>query len=280
GVEQINYSELNSRANQVAHHLRKLTVGPEVLVGICVERSWYMVVGILGILKAGGAYVPLDTSHPKERLSLMFEDAGFKILLTQEALLESLPAHDAEVVCLDRDWDTIARMDQQNLDCEVIAENLAYVIYTSGSTGKPKGVAIEHRSTTTLMYWSREHFASERLVGVLASTSVCFDLSVYEIFVPLSWGGSVILAENVLQLPALGAAQKVTLINTVPSAMSELIGNKEIPDSVRTINLAGEPLHNDLVQRIYEAEGIKEVYNLYGPTEDTTYSTCALIKRG
>src|ERR1700730_953776 len=278
--EEVNYSELNRRANQIAHHLRKLTVGPEELVGICVERSCDMVVGLLGILKAGGAYVPLDVRHPKERLSFMLEDAGVKILLTQERLLECLPAHTAEVVCLDRDWDLIAHADKQNVDSGVVAENLAYVIYTSGSTGKPKGVAIEHRSTTTLVYWSREHFASEQLAGVLASTSICFDLSVYEIFVPLSWGGSVILAENVLQLPALAAAQEVTLINTVPSAIAELIRNTKIPKSVRTINLAGEPLHNDLVQRIYEAGGIKEVYNLYGPTEDTTYSTYALIKRG
>ena len=279
-AEQLNYSELNGRANQVAHHLQKLAVGPEVLVGISVERSCDMVVGLLGILKAGGAYVPLDATYPRERFSFMLEDAGVKILLTQERLLECLPAHTAEVVCLDRDWEIIARADTQNVDSGVVAENLAYVIYTSGSTGKPKGVAIEHRSTTTLVYWSREHFAPEQLAGVLASTSICFDLSIYEIFVPLSWGGSVILAENVLQFPALAAAQKVTLINTVPSAIGELIRNKEIPNSVRTINLAGEPLQNDLVQRIYEAGGIKEVYNLYGPTEDTTYSTYALITRG
>src|SRR5262249_25041607 len=154
------------------------------------------------------------------------------------------------------------------------AQNLAYVIYTSGSTGKPKGVGIEHRSAVTLLRWAKESYGSEALAGVLASTSLCFDLSIFELFVPLSWGGKGIVAENALMLPELAAAGQVTLINTVPSAMAELVRAKGVPRSVRTVNLAGEPLANKLAQAVYE-EGVEEVINLYGPSEDTTYSTMA-----
>src|SRR4028118_220007 len=144
--EQLTYGELNAKANQLAHHLRTLGVGPEVLVGICVERSLEMIVGLLGILKAGGAYVPLDPAYPVERLAFMLEDSAVPVLLTQQRLVDKLPQHDGEVVCLDTQWEIIAQMSSQNLACGVNAENLAYVIYTSGSTGKPKGVTIQHRS--------------------------------------------------------------------------------------------------------------------------------------
>lgn len=280
GEERLSYRELNLRANQLAHHLRKLGVGPEVLVAILIERSPEMVVGLLGILKAGGAYVPLDPAYPQERLSFIIRDAQAQVLVTQERLSCCLPTQTANVVCLDRDWEIIGHEGEQNVESGVGAENLAYVIYTSGSTGKPKGVAIEHHSAAALLYWSKEVFLSEQLTGVLASTSIGFDLSVFELFVPLSWGGTVILAENALQLPILPAAQAVTLINTVPSAIAELMRIKGIPASVRTINLAGEPLRNNMVQRLYEEEGIKEIYNLYGPSEATTYSAYALIKKG
>nr|QEO74274.1 condensation domain-containing protein [uncultured bacterium] len=278
--ETVSYRELNARANQLAHFLRRSGVGPEVRVGIAVERSVEMIVGLLAVLKAGGAYVPLDLDYPPQRVAFMLEDAQASVLLSQQHLLEHLPEHDAEVICLDSEWGVIARESAENPAAEIQAGNLAYVIYTSGSTGRPKGVAIEHRSAVTLIYWARDTFTAERLAGVLASTSICFDLSVFEIFATLSWGGSVVLARNALQLPALGAEANVTLVNTVPSAMAELVRLKGVPASVRTVNLAGEALTQELVEQVYQLGGVEQVWNLYGPSEDTTYSTFAVIESG
>ncbi|EGJ29404.1 MULTISPECIES: non-ribosomal peptide synthetase [Moorena] len=278
--KQLTYSELNSRANQLAHYLQTLGVKPEVLVGICVERSLEMIVGLLGILKAGGAYVPLDPNYPSERLAYMLFDAGVLVLLTQQSLVVSLPEHQTQVVCLDRDWDAIASLSNQNLLNEANPENLAYVIYTSGSTGKPKGVAIEHHSPVALCNWAKKIFTIEQLAGVLASTSICFDLSIFEIFVTLSCGGQVILANNALDLPNVKQADEVTLINTVPSAVTELLIIKAIPSNVKIINLAGEVFTNQLVQKLYQQESVQGVYNLYGPSEDTTYSTYTLLEKG
>ncbi len=276
GSEQLSYGELNRRANQLAHYLKQRGVGPEVLVGVCVKRSLEMVVGIMGILKAGGAYVPLDPGYPAERLRFMLEDAKAWMLLTQERLLPQLPETSAEVVCLDRDWEEISKESEGNAGAGVGPGNLAYVIYTSGSTGQPKGVAIEHRSAVTLLGWAGEVFTAADLSGVLAATSICFDLSVFELFVPLSYGGKVVMADDVLELPTLPAAQEVKLINTVPSAMVELLRLGGLPESVETVNLAGEPLAARLVEQLYELAHIRRVYDLYGPSEDTTYSTYAL----
>lgn len=278
--EQMTYEELNQKANQLAHYLRSLGVKPETLVGICVDRSAAMVVALLGILKAGGAYVPLDPTYPAERLAFTIEDSQMSVLITQNHLSELLPLHQVNTVYLDREWETISQQSIDNLINKVRPDNLAYVIYTSGSTGKPKGVAIEHRNTAARIKWAKEFFSSSQLQGVLASTSLCFDLSVFELFVTLSSGGTVIIAQNALQLPDLPAAYKVTLINTVPSAILALYRTNSIPTSVNTINLAGEPLQNTLVQKLYQLDHIQYVFNLYGPSEDTTYSTVALMPRG
>ncbi len=280
GAERLSYHDLNERANRVAHHLRSLGVGPESLVGVLLERSSRLIVSLLGVLKAGAAYVPLDPAYPRERLRLMLDDAGVAVLLTQQSLIDDLPSHDARVVCVDSDWENIAAQSSDNLLNQTLPANLAYVIYTSGSTGKPKGAAIAHRSVVTLMHWSHDFFSGGELEGVLASTSVCFDLSVFEIFVPLTCGGKVILAGNALELPTLETANEVTLINTVPSAMAELIRLGGVPDSVRVVNLAGEPLLKVLAQRIYELDHVERLLNLYGPSEDTTYSTWARIEKG
>jgi amino acid adenylation domain-containing protein len=283
----LSYRELNTRANHLAAHLRSLGVGPEVVVGICVERSWQLVAGILGILKAGGAYVPLDPAYPADRLGFILEDAQLPVVLTQRSLQSRFshrpgepPSHSTigapKIVCLDLNWDDFVRDGEKNTPPDVHAENLAYVIYTSGSTGKPKGVAVEHRSVTALVHWARAVFSDDELAGVLAASSICFDLSVFELFVPLSLGGRVILAENALQLPSLTAANEVTLLNTVPSAMKELLRVKGVPSSVRVINLAGEPLPTALVNRTYDETAVQRVYDLYGPTETTVYSTFTL----
>ncbi|NEP88105.1 MAG: amino acid adenylation domain-containing protein [Okeania sp. SIO2C2] len=276
--QKLTYSELNSKANQIAHYLQKLGVAPESLVGICIERSIEMVVGLLAILKAGGAYVPLDPSYPSARLAYTLDDAEVSVLLTSESVLDSLPEHQAKIVCLDTIGEAITNNSIDNPASQVTPENLAYVIYTSGSTGKPKGVAIEHHSPVAFCYWASQVFTFKELAAVLASTSICFDLSVFEIFVTLSQGGQVILAQNALSI--LNIKSEITLINTVPSAIRELSNINAIPDSVKVINLAGEPFSNQLVQTLYQQENIQSVYNLYGPSEYTTYTTFTLLNQG
>jgi amino acid adenylation domain-containing protein/non-ribosomal peptide synthase protein (TIGR01720 family) len=278
--QQLSYAELNRRANRLAHYLRGAGVAPEVLVGILMKRSIEMIVALLGVLKAGGAYVPLDPAYPQERLGFTLDDAGMQVLLTQQPLLDRLPENSAKVICLDADSAAIAQETETNPPCELAAGNLAYVIYTSGSTGKPKGVAITHRSAVTFIRWAAQAFSRDDLAGVLASTSICFDLSVFELFTPFSCGGTVILAENAFHLTTLEAAEQVTLLNTVPTAITELLRMDAVPESVRVVGLGGEASQNQLVQDIYALPTIEAVYNLYGPTEDTVYSTYALLEKG
>jgi amino acid adenylation domain-containing protein len=276
--EEVSYGELDRRANQVASRLQQLGVGPEVVVGICVERSVSMVVGLLGILKAGGAYLPLDAEYPRERLEYMIADAGVSVLLTQRELRERLPQQvSAHVVYLESDALSESSVDEPQ--SSLSSSNLAYLLYTSGSTGRPKAVAIEHRSAVALLSWAQTVFDEESLDGMLASTSINFDLSVFELFVPLSRGGKVIVAANALQLGELSRREEVRLLNTVPSAMRELVRSGQVPESVRVVNLAGEALSRSLVDEIYGLEQVQEVNNLYGPTEDTTYSTWERVAR-
>jgi amino acid adenylation domain-containing protein len=258
--ERISYGELNRRANRIAHRLRRLGVEPESRVGVRLRRSPDLVAALLGVLKAGGAYVPLDPNHPAERREHITHDAGVTLVLAAE---------DLEGLDDERD---------DNPDRLAGPGNLAYVLYTSGSTGRPKGCSVEHRSPVAFVSWAREAFPPEDLAGVLSATSIGFDLSVFELFVPLSAGGCVILAEDVLTLPSLPARDEVRLVNTVPSAMAELERVWGLPAGVRTVNLAGEPLRRDLVDRLY-SRGVERVFNLYGPTEDTTYSTFTLVPR-
>src|SRR5262245_23319453 len=274
--KELTYRELNWRANQLGHSLRKLGVGAEVRVGICVEQGLEMVVSLLGILKAGGAYVPLDPGYPQERLQYMEEDAELAVLLTENKFAGLFSTSRAGRICLDDKWAEIGGESGGDLGIEMDAQNLAYVIYTSGSTGRPKGVAIAHHSASVLMHWAKETFSEDEMSGVLASTSICFDLSVFEIFVPLSWGGKVIVTGNALGLSEIKTGE-VRLVNTVPSAMRELVRMKGVPGSVRTVNLAGEALQESLVEQIYELKHVERVINLYGPSEDTTYSTFASL---
>ncbi|HET6976573.1 MAG TPA: amino acid adenylation domain-containing protein [Pyrinomonadaceae bacterium] len=253
----LTYRELNNRANQLANFLKRQNVGPDVMVGVCLERSLEVVVAMLGILKAGGAYVPLDPAYPQERLSFMLDDSQASVIVTRELYADL--ADEAEI----------------DPKISVSPDNLAYVIYTSGSTGRPKGVAIQHSSAVALLAWANDVFTPEEFKGVLASTSICFDLSIFEIFAPLSSGGRVIVVADALRLPTLKSAAGVTLLNTVPSAAAELLRSGGLPKTIDTVNLAGEPLATSLVRQLYDF-GIKRVFDLYGPTEDTTYSTFAL----
>jgi amino acid adenylation domain-containing protein/non-ribosomal peptide synthase protein (TIGR01720 family) len=272
------YSQLNQQANQLAHHLRTLGVRKESLVGICLSRTSQMVVAMLAVLKAGGAYVPFDPAYPEERIHYMVQDAEVKVILTEQAYTDHF-ASGPTLVLVDQDEPEWVDEPVTNLGVPIEAEQLAYVIYTSGSTGQPKGVMIEHRNVLALLAWAKEEYSEEDIMGTLASTSICFDLSIFEIFFPLCCGGKILLAENALVLPELPYRDQVTLINTVPSAIAELLRKQAIPKQTRVVNLAGEPLAQRLVEQIYALGTVERVYNLYGPSEDTTYSTCARLKK-
>ncbi|HEV7515064.1 MAG TPA: amino acid adenylation domain-containing protein, partial [Thermoanaerobaculia bacterium] len=292
-AERLTYRDLERRSARLARRLRRLGVGPEVRVAVCLERTADLIVALLATLRAGGAYVPLDPHYPPARLALLMADAGAAVLLTREPLLERLPGHTGPLLCLEdlgAEADLLAGADagadaDADADVDIDADaprptpgNLAYLIYTSGSTGRPKAVAIEHRSAAALVDWAGRTFGPDRLRGVFAGTSVCFDLSVFEIFAPLCLGGTVILGEDGLALATHPAAAEVTLVNTVPSVLAELLAGGGLPAGVRTVNLAGEPLPGALVRQIHEKTAA-EVWNLYGPSEDTTYSTGAHISR-
>jgi amino acid adenylation domain-containing protein len=271
------YAELAARAGGMARRLLELGGGAETRVAICLERSPDLISSLLGVLAAGGAYVPIDPAYPVERRALMLEDSAAAVLVTRGRLSRDLPETGARVI--DLDVEEIPVAGGLPAGVPVLPENLAYLIYTSGSTGRPKAVAIEHRSAVALAGWARETFAAEDLAGVLAATSVCFDLSVFEVFAPLAWGGRILLAENALELPSLPYASEVRLLNTVPSAAAELVRSGGLPLSVRTVNLAGEPLPAALAARLYATRTVERVLNLYGPSEDTTYSTGSLVVR-
>lgn len=280
GDDSLTYRELDERSNRLARYLQTLGVGPETMVGVCMERTADLVLALMSVLKAGGAYVPLDIAYPAERLAFILADAQAPVVLTTRTLADRLAGVSGRLVCVDA-----LRAELADLSCDALANttcpsNLAYIIYTSGSTGRPKGVAIEHRSGCELIRWARDLYSDADLAGVLASTSICFDLSIFEIFVPLSCGGRVVLVANALALPELDASAGITLVNTVPSAMTELVRLGGLPASVRTVNLAGEPLLPQLVDQIYATGHVQRVYDLYGPSEDTTYSTGALRTSG
>ncbi|WP_212626926.1 non-ribosomal peptide synthetase [Pseudomonas sp. PP3] len=270
---QLTYRELDQQANRLAHKLIELGVGPEVRVGVAMQRSEQLLVALLAVLKAGGAYVPLDPDYPAERVAYMLEDSRALLLITQQDVAESLKVSAGTQVLLLDDIQSLIAYPQSAPVTRVTPDNLAYVIYTSGSTGKPKGVAIAHRNVLALIDWSKSVYSRDDIQGVLASTSVCFDLSVWELFVTLANGGSLIIARNALELPQLRARDQVRLINTVPSAINALHRDGQIPPGVRIINLAGEPLKQSLVEALYQQATVEHVYDLYGPSEDTTYST-------
>ena len=278
GTTCFTYAELDARANAWAAQLRAQGAGPERLVGVCLERSADLVTALLAVLKTGAAYVPLDPLYPADRLGFMCEDARVRLLISRPPLAAKLPPGDWTLV----DAATLAARPPlaEAVVCAARPENLAYLIYTSGSTGRPKATAIEHRSAVALVAWAEAVYPKAELAGVLAATSVCFDLSIFELFVTLALGGKVILAENALALPELPARGEVTLVNTVPSAMNELIRSGALPANVRVVNLAGEPLPAALADKIYATGTVEKVYDLYGPSEDTTYSTWALRVRG
>jgi amino acid adenylation domain-containing protein len=280
GGLSLTYAELNQRANRVAGLLLRKGVGPDQLVGICLERRAELVVGLLGILKAGGAYVPLDPSYPPERLQYVLQDARPSLLLTQQSVRSRLPSTSTSLICLDSDWNQIARESANNPDARALGlrpDHLAYAIYTSGSTGQPKAVAIEHRNAVNLICWARSAMPPEFFARTLQSTSLNFDLAVYECFVPLSIGASLQVVENALEV--LSSPMAVTLINTVPSTIRAILDSGHIPQTTRAVNLAGEALKKEVVDLIFQRSEVERVCNLYGPSETTTYSSWISMSR-
>lgn len=278
---RLTYTQLNARANQLARYLRTLGIGPGSTVGIFLERDLDLIVSLLGILKAGGAYVPLDPCYPVQRLQHILEDAAPKVVLTQTELKGRLPvAASPTVIAVDECSEKIATYAPLNMDAREVGIDgtcLAYVIYTSGSTGRPKGVAIEHRCTVNLICWARSAMDRETFDRTAFSTSINFDLSVYECFVPLIVGGAVQIFTDALGLTR--ETPEATLINSVPSAVKALLDCGGIPLTTRTVNMAGEPLMRNLVERLFEQTRVERVCNLYGPTETTTYSTYITMPR-
>ncbi|MEM7758013.1 MAG: amino acid adenylation domain-containing protein [Cyanobacteria bacterium P01_A01_bin.40] len=281
--QQLTYRELNARANQLAHYLKSLGVKPETLVGICVERSVEMVIGLLGILKAGGAYVPLDPHYPQQRLSYMLRDSDVTVLLTQSLLLESLPEHQAQIVHLDTDWEVIAQRSQDNPEIGVGSENLAYVIYTSGSTGQPKGVMNTHQGICNRLLWMQETYQLNSRDRVLQKTPFSFDVSVWEFFWTLLTGARIVIAlpgghKDSNYLVDLIARQQITTIHFVPSMLQVFLQEPNLANCscLKRVFCSGEALPWELTQRFFSQLEC-QLHNLYGPTEaaiDVTYWQC------
>ncbi|MGK7878447.1 MAG: amino acid adenylation domain-containing protein [Xenococcaceae cyanobacterium] len=281
--KQLTYRELNRRANQLAHHLQALGVGPEVLVGIYIKRSLEMVVGLLGILKAGGAYLPLDLAYSKERIAFMLEDARVSVLLSQQRLFEGLPASKAKVVCLDSGWEAIDCESEENPVSEVAANNLAYVIYTSGSTGRPKGVAVPHRAINRLVVNTNYiTLGADNRVGQVSNTS--FDAATFEIWGALLNGARLVgIPREVTLLPhdfAAAIREQQISVMFLTTALFNLLAN-EVPwafESLRTLLFGGEAANPSLARRVLNHGPPQRLLHVYGPTENTTFSSWYLVK--
>lgn len=273
GEHHLCYSELDLRSNQLARCLSGLGIGPEGRAGVLTDRTPAMIVALLAILKAGGVYVPIDPAYPAERIEYMLADSRMQVLLCHDRFSDLSTDRSVAKIRLDSDWDKVACLSGNPPNKQVLPDNLSHLIYTSGSTGRPKAVAIRHKSLATLMAWSIDTFGPDGLAAVPASTSICFDLSVFEIFAPLCCGGTVHLVNSALELADGTWAGALSLVNTVPSAMASLV--ERFPKSIRILNLAGEALKEQLVSEVFQKTGVERLYNLYGPSEDTTYSTYA-----
>ncbi|CAN2536701.1 Linear+gramicidin+synthase+subunit+B [Methylocapsa aurea] len=269
---QLSYGELNERANRLAHHLQTLGVGPDVIVGLCVERSFEMIVALLGVLKAGGAYLPIDPDYPRDRIAYMIADAAPALVLTQEHLRERLP-ETITTLRLDADWSVVAEESAANPAPRAASQNLAYVIYTSGSTGRPKGVGVSHDAIACRLEWMQERFGLTVDDIVLQKTPYGFDVSVWEFFWPLRQGARMSLAppgshRSPEQLMAIIDADLITTLHFVPSMLRAFLDAPKLEtlSSLRRVLCGGEALAPDLRDR-FIASYAAELHHLYGPTE-------------
>ncbi|WXK34527.1 non-ribosomal peptide synthase/polyketide synthase (plasmid) [Mycetohabitans rhizoxinica] len=283
GAQSITYAQLERRANQLAWHLRTLGVGPDVVVGLCVERSIEMVVGVLGILKAGGAYLPLDPSYPRERLASLMQQARVPVLVTQSRLQPALPRPAAQCVRLDTDWAQIAAEPDTRPASGVLPEHLAYVTYTSGSTGQPKGVMTRHRGAANYLNFLIRHYRVTEKDVVLNVASLAFDASVRDLIGPLIAGARVVLIptahakEPHRYVDALHEQRVTALLSITPSLLRSVCQAAEprgVGGALRMILVSGEALDAPLVARVHQTLGAQvQVFNQYGPTECTMTST-------
>jgi amino acid adenylation domain-containing protein len=281
--QRLTYEEVNARANQVAHYLLAHGAGPDVLVGICLERSLDMVIGLLGILKAGSAYVPIDPDYPRERIGFMVQDAAVPLLLTGRDLMSSLGIHQTHIICLDRDRPEIECERRSNPCAPVGLQNLAYTIYTSGSTGRPKGAGIPHGGLLNRLLWMQEQYSLQPDDRVLQKTPFSFDVSVWEFFWPLMAGACLVVAgpgehRQPDRLVELIVANQVTTLHFVPPMLQAFLETPAVSlcRSIRRVICSGEALPAELQRRFFERLDA-ELHNLYGPTEasiDVTAWAC------
>jgi amino acid adenylation domain-containing protein len=297
---QLTYDELNRRANQLAHYLKKLGVGPEVLVALCMQRSLEMVVGMIGVLKAGGSYLPLDPAYPKERINFMLDDSRAAVILTQESAVHifeqvswntatgvpklGVQRCAAKVIFLDLEWPEIAKESEDTLESRARADNLAYVIYTSGSTGKPKGVMITHEAACKHMLWMQSEYPLGDDDCVLQKTPFSFDASIWEFYAPLLAGARVALApahghQDSRLILELIVEHRVTVLQLVPSMLKAILAEEKFENcrNLKRLFCGGEVLTADLAAKFLERVDV-ELYNLYGPTEATIDATCGRCK--
>ena len=277
GQQTLTYDQLNRRANQLAHYLIEQEVGPEVLVGLCVERSPEAIIGMLGILKAGGAYVPLDPDYPQARLTFMLADTQMPLLLSQQHLLEKLPRFETRVLCLDADWGQMTDYPEVNPAPLATADNLAYVIYTSGSTGRPKGAMIQHRGLTNYVWWAKQQYLAPILgndqLNIALFSSLSFDLTVTSIFPPLICGDQIVIygqagaASNLAILDVIND-NAVEIIKLTPAHLA-LVKALDLSNSnLKRMIVGGEDFKREVAQAIWGRFGGEiEIYNEYGPTE-------------
>ncbi|WP_026736231.1 non-ribosomal peptide synthetase [Fischerella sp. PCC 9605] len=273
--QQITYRELNNRANQLARYLQQLGVKPDVMVGICMERSIEMVVGLLAILKAGGAYMPLDPAYPKERLAFTLADSQVSVLLAHAHLVNHLPPHSAQLVCIDTDSTAFADYSPENLISNARSENLAYVIYTSGSTGKPKGVQIPHSAVVNFLSTMRQIPGLAKEDVLLSVTTLSFDIAALELYLPLIVGARLVLVNREVitdstQLLKQLVSNGVTVMQATPATWRMLIAAGWQSQNTMKILCGGEALDSSLAYQLLERG--QEVWNLYGPTETTIWS--------
>lgn len=280
--ETLSFSELNIRANRLAHHIGRFGVGPDTLVGICLNRTPSLVVAVLAVLKAGGAYVPLDASYPKAQLYHMLSASGASVLVTQRNLLESLPEHGLKTICVDAVKEDIMHESGSNPKSAVTPGNLAYAIHTSGSTGLPKLIGVEHKSAVNAIFHTTNAvFTAAELSVVPFADSISFDVSVYRIFSPLSVGGGIVLLKSLFDLPYCRWADSITVIGCAPSVLKSFIKDSPLPESVKAVSVGAEVPGDDLLQQLARYPQVDRVINFYGPTETTIYCTYSvLFKRG
>ncbi|MBK5304160.1 MULTISPECIES: non-ribosomal peptide synthetase [Gammaproteobacteria] len=278
----LTYAQLNGRANRLAGYLRERGVGPDVRVGVCLERSLEMVITLLGIVKAGGAYLPLDPGFPTQRLAYMLEDAAPALVLTQAASAACLPEHYPHTWIIEES--ELAGYSLDNPVTDTGAQHLAYVIYTSGSTGRPKGVAVEHAGIVNRLQWMQEAYRLEATDRVLQKTPFSFDVSVWEFFWPLAYGATLVVAkpgghQDVDYLARLIAHEAITTLHFVPPMLEVFLTTADMADcrSLKQVMCSGQALPLELQQRFFEGLPDAALHNLYGPTEasvDVTFWAC------